>query len=256
MPEPAQVRIPARRALGATIISSANRSFWDLILQAPTEPGDTGAPPYSAGEEIANSVTHGIGAALGLAGLVVLIVPTALNGGDAWRLVSFSIYGSSLFMLYLASTLYHCARTPRLKAHLKTLDHSAIFLLIAGTYTPFLLVGLRSSKSWTLFGVLWGIALVGIVLKLAYGHRLKKFVTALPYILMGWLCMFILPEMIEQLPEGTMLWVILGGGLYTGGVGFYVWKRLPYHHAIWHLFVLGGSVCHFLAVLIYLVPAR
>lgn len=202
---------------------------------------------YAVGEEIVNSVTHGIGAALSVIGGIALIVFAALYG-DAWRIVSFSIYSVTLVILYLASTLYHSVRDLRLKRIFKILDHSCIYLLIAGTYTPFLLVSLRGPWGWTLLGVIWGLALVGIIFKIFSAQRFRRFVV-LGYLLMGWLCVIAGRELLLRVPAEGLLWLALGGLLYTVGVLFYAWRKLPYGHAIWHLFVLGGSICHYLAVL-------
>lgn len=232
----------------------AKLSSFSLFLEPVVSPGAPLPTQYSRGEELANTVTHGVGALLGLTGWAVLVGLTLHLGGDAWQLVSFSIYGCSLFLLYLFSALYHGIHAPGPKALLKKLDHAAIFLLIAGTYTPLLLVSLRSTKGWILLAVVWSVALAGIAAKMVFGHRLRKTVTAVPYLVLGWLCMFMLPEMIAELPAGTLTWLISGGVFYSGGVAFYVWKRLAFNHAIWHLFVLSGSVCHFLAVFLHLAP--
>jgi hemolysin III len=207
---------------------------------------------YTLGEEIANSLIHAFGTALSVAGLAVLVVLAAIHG-DAWRVVSFSIYGSTLVILYLASTLYHGVQHPRLKAILQIVDHTSIYLLIAGTYTPFLLVSLRGAWGWTLLGVIWGLALIGIGFQTVFVRRQGK-VSIMTYILMGWLCVIALREMLINIPTGGLIWLAVGGVLYTMGVLFYVWHKLPYNHAIWHLFVLGGSTAHFLAVLLYVLP--
>ncbi len=204
------------------------------------------------GEEIANSITHGIGAGLSVAGLTLLVVFASIYG-DVWRVVSFSIYGSTLILLYLASTLYHSFQNPRVKRVFKIIDHAAIYLLIAGTYTPILLVNMRGAWGWTLFVVIWGLTLAGIVLKIFFIHRFKKLSTVI-YVLMGWLCIVAIKEMIATIPPGGLAWLIAGGITYTLGVIFYVWHKLPYNHAIWHLFVLGGSICHFFAILFYVLP--
>jgi len=202
---------------------------------------------YSLGEEIANSITHAIATGLSIAALAVLIV-SAATAGDAWHIVSFSIFGSSLILLYLASTLYHSIPAPRAKRILKTLDHSAIFLLIAGTYTPFMLTSLRGAVGWTIFGVVWGLAVAGVVLKCCFVYRFKRLSLAI-YLGMGWLCVLVMREMYASLSRASLTFLALGGLAYTLGVVFYVWKRLPYNHAIWHLFVVAGSVLHFFSVL-------
>lgn len=202
---------------------------------------------YTLGEEIANSITHGIGAVLSVTGLVVLVILAALYG-DMWRVVSFSIYGSTLIILYLVSTLYHSSQDPRVKRTFRFLDHASIFLLIAGTYTPFLLVSMRGAWGWTLFGIIWGLACLGIVFKALFMGRFRIFSVVI-YILMGWLCVIALREMLVSIPPGGMLWLAIGGATYTAGVIFYAWKQLPYNHAIWHMFVLCGSICHYLSIL-------
>lgn len=207
----------------------------------------------TVGEEIANSITHGIGAALSIAGLTLLVVLAAIYG-DVWRVVSFSIYGSSLVLLYLASTLYHSVQHPKAKRILRIFDHAAIYVLIAGSYTPFTLVSMRGPWGWSLFGVVWGLALVGIAFKVLFIGRYEKMATA-AYVLMGWLVVIAFRQMMINLSPGGLVWFVLGGVIYTLGVIFYAWEKLPYNHAIWHLFVLGGSICHFFAVLFHVLPA-
>jgi hemolysin III len=202
---------------------------------------------YTAGEEIANSLTHGLGVLLSIIGLVVLII-TASFYGDVWHILSFSIFGGTLITLYLASTLYHSISNPLLKIGLKKVDHSAIFLLIAGTYTPFLLVHLRGALGWSLFGVIWALAATGILIKVFCMHQTKKLSVGL-YLFMGWLCLIAMKELMHTLPLESVSFLIVGGALYTVGVVFYSWKKLPYNHTVWHLFVLGGSISHFFSVL-------
>lgn len=209
---------------------------------------------YTAGEEIANSITHGIGAALSIAGLT-LLVSLAVIYGDVWRVVSFSIYGSSLVLLYLCSTLYHSIQHPKAKRILRIFDHSAIYLLIAGSYTPFTLVSMRGPWGWTLFGVVWGLALLGIAFKTVFIGKYEKWATA-AYVLMGWLVVIAFKQMLVTVPPGGIVWLVVGGVVYTLGVLFYAWEKLPYNHAIWHLFVMGGSACHFFAVLFHVLPAQ
>jgi len=208
---------------------------------------EVNSPTYSLGEEIANSVTHGIGAVLSVAGLTALVLLAAIHG-DAWRVVSFSIYGSTLIILYLISTLYHSFPQPRLKRIFRTLDHAAIYLLIAGTYTPFLLVALRGALGWTLLAVVWSLAVVGVVWKLFFMDRLKV-VATMAYLFMGWIAIIAVKPMIANLSTVGMILVATGGAVYSLGVIFYVWRKLPYNHAIWHLFVLVASICHFFAVM-------
>ncbi len=207
---------------------------------------------FTLKEEIWNGITHGIGTALAIAGLTVLVALAAING-DSWRVVSFSIYGSTLVLLYLASTLYHSIQIPKVKRILQVLDHAAIYLLIAGSYTPFLLVSMRGRLGWTLFGVVWGLALLGIALRTIFVGRFEK-LAVVGYVLMGWLVVVAFKEMQIAIPSGGVALIIAGGITYTLGVIFYAWRKLPYNHAIWHLFVLGGSVCHFLAMLFYVLP--
>jgi len=204
----------------------------------------------SLGEEIANSITHGIGAALSIAALVLLVVFAALRG-DAWRVVGFSIFGSSLFILYLTSTLYHSFTNRRVKRIFRVLDHSMVFILIAGSYTPITLTVLRGPWGWTLFGLIWGLAIFGIVMKIAFFDRFNALSVVL-YILMGWLVVIALKPLLSAAPLGLMIWMGIGGLSYTLGVIFYAWERLPFNHAVWHLFVLGGSISHFFGMLFHL----
>jgi len=207
---------------------------------------------YTIGEEIANSVTHGIGVGLAVAGMTVLIVLAAVYG-DVWRVVSFSIYGSSLVILYLASTLYHSFQHPKAKHIFRILDHASIYVLIAGTYTPFTLVSMRGPWGWTLFGVVWAMALLGIAFKVFFIGRFEVLAT-IAYVGMGWVAVIAFKQMMITVPPGGVFWLAMGGVSYTLGVVFYAWRKLPYNHAIWHLFVLGGSICHFIAVLFYVLP--
>jgi hemolysin III len=198
-------------------------------------------------EEIANSITHGVGLVLSIAGFVVLLVFAILRGG-ASHIVACSIYGATLIALYTASTLYHAVVSPRLKRALRIFDHSAIYLLIAGTYTPFLLLYLRGPWGWSLFGVVWGLAFAGIVFKFWFvGHF--EYVSTAIYLAMGWLVIIAAKPVLAHVPMATLLWLLAGGLFYTGGVVFYAWTRLPYSHAVWHLFVLAGSGCHYCAIL-------
>lgn len=211
-------------------------------------------PEYSVGEEIANSVTHGLGLLLSIAGLVVLVVLACLRG-NVWHIVSSSIYGSTLILLYTSSTLYHSIPLPRVKHVSKIIDHSTIYLLIAGTYTPFTLVTLRGSWGWTLFGLVWGLALAGIVLEAFWVYR-PRAVSALVYLGMGWLVIIAVKPLLANLSAGG-LWLLVAGGLsYTAGVAFYVLKKVRYMHFIWHVFVLAGSIIHFFSVMLYVLPAK
>ena len=205
---------------------------------------------YTPAEEAANAITHGIGAVLSVIGLIVLVVMAAASG-DAWRVVSFSIYGSTLIAAYLASTLYHSLTHPRTRYIFKILDHCSIYLLIAGTYTPILLLSLHGAWSWILMSVIWGLAFLGIGFKVFFVRRFEL-VSTLAYIGMGWLAVTAWGELSRSLPAGAMRLLIAGGLVYTVGVVFYRWDRLPYNHAIWHGFVIGGSLCHFLTMALYL----
>jgi len=208
---------------------------------------DAAAVQYTPAEEIANSLTHGLGLVLSLTGLAYMVTRAYLYG-DAWQVVASSIFGASMVLLYTSSTLYHSIRSRSAKLALRKLDHAAIYLLIAGTYTPFMLVNLRGPWGWSLFGVIWGLAVVGIVLKLWFTGRFRV-VSTICYLCMGWLIVIATKPLLEAVPS-TGLWFLLCGGLcYTGGTVFYLWKSLPYHHAYWHLFVLGGTVCHYFAIL-------
>ena len=206
-------------------------------------------------EEVVNSVTHGIGLAFSIAGFVVLLVLAVMHG-NAWRIISCTIYGSTLVCLYTASTLYHGIRSPRIKHALKIFDHCAIYLLIAGTYTPFLLVNLRGRWGWSLFAVIWGLAMAGILFKLWFVEHFSVLSTAV-YLLMGWLAIVAVKPMLLRVPFSGLLWLLAGGVLYTVGGVFYAWKKVPYNHAIWHGFVLAGSTCHYFAVLYSVIlPAK
>lgn len=209
---------------------------------------------YPRREEIANAVTHGIGALLSIAGLVLLIVFSSMKG-TAWHVVSFTIYGVSMFLLYLSSTLVHSFKEGKLKDLFEFFDHSSIYIYIAGTYTPFMLVAVRGPLGWSLFGVVWGIALLGVVFK-AYFVKRFLFMSTLFYLIMGWLIVIAWGPLTEAVPDTGIVLLVVGGLLYSLGTVFYVWRAFPYHHAIWHLFVLGGSVTHFFAILLYLLPGN
>jgi hemolysin III len=203
-------------------------------------------------EETINALTHGLGALLSLGGLVVLVI-LASRHGDAWHIVSCSIYGATLVLLFASSTLYHSCRSERTKHICRIIDHSSIYLLIAGTYTPFVLVNLRGSWGWSLFGVIWGLALAGIVFQIFFVSRFRL-VQVVIYLAMGWLVVIAFKPLLTRVPLPGMIWLLAGGLCYTAGVLFYLWKKLPFHHAVWHLFVLGGSVCHYFAILFYVLP--
>ncbi len=207
---------------------------------------------YSLAEEIANSISHGVGCLFGIIGLVLLLTQAIESRAGALAIASYSLYGGSMILLFLASTLYHAIPHQRAKYWLKKLDHSAIYLLIAGTYTPFLLVGLKSPLAHGLMAVIWSLALVGIVFKLAFAHRFEA-LSLTTYLLMGWLSLIVIYQMVTKLPAGSVWLLAAGGVIYSLGVIFYVAKRIPYNHAIWHGFVLGGSLCHFFAIYLYVM---
>jgi len=209
-------------------------------------------PEYTLGEEIANSVTHGVGALLSLIGTAILLYRAARDG-TTLHVVSFAVYGSCLFLLHLSSTLYHAIRPPRAKRVFRVFDHCSIYLLIAGTYTPFLLLSLWGRWGLTLLVAIWTLAIAGIVFKSLFIGRLQR-ASVLLYVLMGWMIVVAAREAWVRVPHAAIGFVAAGGLLYTLGVAFYAWKSLPYNHAVWHLFVLGGSVCHYAAILLYLMP--
>ncbi|HEU0013804.1 MAG TPA: hemolysin III family protein [Longimicrobium sp.] len=197
-------------------------------------------------EELANALTHGAGVVASVVGAAVLIVVAARRGGTM-DVVTTAVFGATLVLLYTASTLYHAVRSPRLKTRLKVFDHCAIYLLIAGTYTPFTLLGLRGGWGWSLFGVAWGLAAAGVVFKLFFTGRFPRLSTAI-YIGMGWMVVIAIVPMLDRLSGATLAWLVAGGLAYTAGTAFYHNHRIPYAHAVWHLFVLAGSVCHYAAV--------
>lgn len=211
------------------------------------------SPPshMSFREELLNCITHGAGALLSIAALVLLVVFSALRG-EASHVVSSTIFGTALLLLYTASTLYHSFQKPKVKQLFKVFDHCCIYLLIAGTYTPFLLVTLRGAIGWTLFGIIWFLAVAGIIFKIFFVNRFR-ILSPIAYILMGWIIIFAIKPLADALAPGGIIWLVAGGLAYTMGVVFYAWKKLPFNHAIWHLFVLSGSVCHFFAVIFYVL---
>ncbi|MGE9551623.1 PAQR family membrane homeostasis protein TrhA [Erwinia amylovora] len=205
---------------------------------------------YSLAEEVANSISHGIGFIFGIVGLVLLLIQAVDSQAGIMAITSYSLYGGSMILLFLASTLYHAIPHPRAKYWLKKVDHCAIYILIAGTYTPFLLVGLNSSLAHGLMGVIWSLALIGVLFKLAFVHRFEA-LSVITYLLMGWLSLIVIYQLAIKLSPGGVWLLAAGGVIYSLGVIFYVSKRIPYNHAIWHGFVLGGSICHFLAIYLY-----
>lgn len=213
---------------------------------------ETRARHYNVGEEIANSITHGIGIVLAVAALGILTAFSSIYG-NAWHIVSVSIYATTLVLLYTASTLYHSIQKPRVKGVLQILDHSAIYLLIAGTYTPFTLVSLRGPWGWWLFGVIWALAAFGVAFQLSLSRHWKA-ISLVLYIVMGWVMLVAIKPLIVSVATGGVVFLVLGGLVYTVGTLFYGWKKLKYHHAIWHLFVLAGSTLHFFSILFYVVP--
>ena len=216
-----------------------------------SEPMTIPVPTPRRFEELVNAVTHGVGVVGSLAGGAVLITLAAL-WGDAWHVTGASVFAGSLVLLYTASTLYHAVPFERAKRRLKTFDHCAIYVLIAGTYTPFTLVGLRGPWGWSLLVTIWVLAAVGIVFKLFFTGRFTV-VSTLMYVAMGWLVVVAAGPLVEALPAATLWWLVAGGLAYTAGTAFYLSRRVPYAHAVWHLFVLAGSVCHFAAVVTQLV---
>jgi len=206
-------------------------------------------PKYSSIEEWANSLTHGIGAVLAVVGWVVMLAVT-IGQGDAWQIVSASIYGTTLIFMFLASTLYHAIQHPNIRKILRQIDHLAILYLIAGSYTPFTLVTLNGAWGWTIFGIVWGLTLVGTVLQLSPARHIKALMVTL-YLLMGWVVIIAIKPLVANLSANGLGLLVAGGLAYTGGVVFYVNKRIPFNHAIWHMFVLAGAMLHFFAILLY-----
>lgn len=205
---------------------------------------------YTFAEELFNSITHGIGALLSIVALVILVV-IAARRRDVLAIVSFAIYGSSLLILYVSSTLYHSLTAPRAKAVFRVLDHVSINLLIAGSYTPITLLALTPGWGWSLFGVVWGLAILGILLNIAGLEKTRR-ISLILYVLMGWLVIVAIKPMLAMVPAGLLYFLFAGGLFYTVGILFYAVKKIPFNHGIWHLFVLGGSICHFAGFLFYL----
>jgi len=197
-------------------------------------------------EELANAITHGVGAVAAVVGAIVL-VGLAAAYGNGWQLAGAVVFGVSLVLLYIASTLYHSSKDRIVRGRMKVFDHCAIFVLIAGTYTPFTLVGLRGDGGWWLFAAIWSLAVAGVVFKLFFTGRFKG-ISTLIYLGMGWMVVLAIGPFLRQIPQDTMIWLGAGGASYTLGTVFYMSKRVPFAHAIWHGFVLIGSACHFVAV--------
>ncbi len=206
----------------------------------------------AAREELANSITHGLGLALSVAALPVLVWLAARHG-DPWRIVAVTVYGTTLILLYGSSTLYHAFRTPRVKRIFQIFDYSAIYLLIAGTYTPFTLVNMRGPWGWTLFGVIWGLGIVGVVCS-AIALEIFRYISPAVFVAMGWMVLVGIKPLMAMVSGVGLAWLIAGGLAYTIGVIFFAWESLPYGHAVWHCFVLAGSLCHFVAVVVAVVP--
>ena len=206
---------------------------------------------FSKEEEISNSITHGIGVILSIAALVILIVFASLYG-NVWHVVSFTLFGATMLLLYTSSTLLHALKPGQAKDFFEIMDHSSIYFFIAGSYTPFLFVAVQSATGWTLFGIVWGLAIAGTIFKSFF---VKKFLftSTLLYVVMGWLIVFVWNDLVAAIHPTSLILLIIGGLLYTVGAIFYIWKLFKHHHAVWHVFVLSATVCHFFAVL-YLLP--
>lgn len=203
-------------------------------------------------ERAANIITHAIGIALSVAAIAVLVTFAAMHG-DSIRVVTAAIFSTSLLLTYTASTLFHCARCEKSRYWFKVCDHASIYALIAGTYTPILLVLIRGGWGWSLFGVLWGLTLLGTAVKVFFVDRWEPLSVAV-YVAMGWIALIAIKPFVSALPAGAIHWILAGGVVYTLGVIFFFLDRLKFNHAIWHLFVLGGSACHFFAILLYVLP--
>ena len=213
-----------------------------------------GIKTYSPLEESINIISHAIGLILSIVALVLLVRHANLHG-NAWHVVSFAIFGLSLISLYAASTFYHSAKKPDLRSRLRIVDHATIYILIAGTYTPFALVTLNGLTGWMLFGVSWGMAITGIILKLFHTGK-YNLVSTLMYVFMGWIIVFAIKPLINNLSSDGLFWLVAGGMAYTTGAILYSIKKIKLNHAIFHLFVLLGSFCHFVAVYFYILPGK
>ena len=210
-------------------------------------------PKYTLGEEIANAVTHGLAAGLSIAGLAALTVLGILRGASPGQLASLVVYGFTLVLTHLASTLYHALRPPRAKAVFRILDHASIYLLIAGTYTPFVVIRLWNPWGWALLAIVWVMALAGVVFKSVFMGRLGKASVGI-YVAMGWLVVVAARQVLAQVPLGALAFLLAGGVIYTLGLVFYAWKRLRFSHALWHVMVVGAATCHYFAIFLYLLP--
>jgi len=207
---------------------------------------------WNVHEEIANSITHGIGALLGVAALVLMVV-LAASEGSTLGVISGAVFGVSVIIAFLSSMIYHAVLYPPAKQVFKILDHSSIFLLIAGTYTPFCLITLHGPVGWALFGTVWTIAIAGIALKCFFIDELGR-LSLILYLLMGWISVSCVVQLVHALPWGGIIWLVIGGLCYTIGVIFFIFERVPFFHTVWHLFVLAGSIAHFFAIFIYVLP--
>jgi len=208
---------------------------------------------YTVLEELLHAVSHGIGVLLSIAGLTWMLY-LSISADDPWRIAASIVYGATLILLFLSSTIYHSMHASRHREAFKLLDHCAIYLLIAGTYTPFLLVAMRSDTGWWLFGAIWALATAGIVKKLWFRHRFPRLALA-SYLAMGWLIVVAAPQLASAIGPNGMVWLFAGGISYSVGAIFYALDRVPFNHAVWHVFVLGGGVCHFLSVVWHVLPA-
>jgi len=237
-------------------IKTPSNVFDDRPASLPLGNGEKETHEYHPIEEVVNAVTHALGGYLGAAAVVLLVLFAIWSDSQIpWKIVSASIFGASIIILYSASTLYHAVTNHRVKATCQSFDEMAIYILIAGTYTPFCLVTLRQSDpvlSWAVFGLVWGTALVGVLFKL-FARRPNKYITPIPYLAMGWFGVALFAPLSRVFELGGFIWLILGGVLYSLGVIFYLWRRLPYNHAIWHIFVLAGTIAHFFCVLFYVM---
>lgn len=211
---------------------------------------------YSVTEEISHSAIHALGSHLGAAMLALMVVFGAQSGTQVpWKVISGAVFGATIILLYTVSSVYHAVTHQRSKQILEICDHMAIYFLIAGSYTPFTLVTLRESHpvvAWTIFGVVWGLTIAGVIFKIFTTGKLR-FISTLGYIGMGWLVVIAIKPLRDALPASGLVWLLAGGGLYTLGTVFYLWRLMPFHHAVWHLFVLAGTLCHFFCVLFYVM---
>ncbi len=247
MPQPPSTHNLLAKAKSDT---SDGSDLSDTIMKSLT-PRD-----YSVKEEIAHSAIHALGSHLGAAMLALMVVFGAQSGSQVpWKVVSGAIFGATIILLYTVSSVYHAVTHQRSKQILEICDHMAIYFLIAGSYTPFALVTLRQSHpvvAWSILSVVWGLTLVGVIVKVFTAGRFR-FVSTLAYIGMGWIVVLAIKPLMDTLPAAGLLWLLIGGGLYTLGTIFYLWRLMPFHHAVWHLFVLAGTFCHFICVLFYVM---